>query len=56
MWGTSGWYMDKFVVGPAAAGSVDIEAPIEDFPSPAIRPGLCGPVSARDTSNIPLAL
>jgi fructose-1,6-bisphosphatase II len=30
MWGTSGWYMDKLVVGPAAAGSIDIEAPIEE--------------------------
>ena len=30
MWGTSGWYMDKLVVGPGAAGSVDIEAPLEE--------------------------
>lgn len=30
MWGTSGWYMDKLVVGPGAAGSIDIGAPVED--------------------------
>ncbi len=30
MWGTSGWYMDKLVVGPGAAGVVDITAPVED--------------------------
>lgn len=27
---TPGWYMDKFVVGPEAAGRIDIEAPLED--------------------------
>lgn len=30
MWGTSGWYMDKLVVGPGAAGAIDIEAPVEE--------------------------
>ncbi len=30
MWGTSGWYMDKLVVGPRAAGKVDISAPVEE--------------------------
>ncbi|MGI8758416.1 MAG: class II fructose-bisphosphatase [Acidimicrobiales bacterium] len=30
MWGTSGWYMDKLVVGPGAAGAIDITAPVED--------------------------
>lgn len=30
MWGTPGWYMDKLVVGPGAAGVVDISAPVED--------------------------
>lgn len=30
MWGTPGWYMDKLVVGPGAAGAIDIEAPIEE--------------------------
>lgn len=30
MWGTSGWYMDKLIVGPGAAGKVDITAPVED--------------------------
>ncbi|HWH34760.1 MAG TPA: class II fructose-bisphosphatase [Acidimicrobiales bacterium] len=30
MWGTSGWYMDKLIVGSAAAGSIDIAAPVED--------------------------
>ena len=30
MWTTSGYYMDKVVVGPAAVGVVDIDAPAED--------------------------
>lgn len=30
MWGTSGWYMDKLIVGPRLAGVVDITAPVED--------------------------
>ena len=30
MWGTSGWYMDKLVVGPGAAGTIDISAPVEE--------------------------
>lgn len=30
LWGTSGFYMDKLVVGPGAAGAIDIEAPMED--------------------------
>ena len=30
MWGTSGWYMDKLVVGPGAAGEIDITLPVED--------------------------
>ncbi|HEV2068327.1 MAG TPA: class II fructose-bisphosphatase [Acidimicrobiales bacterium] len=29
MWGTPGWYMDKLVVGPGAAGAIDISAPVE---------------------------
>lgn len=30
MWGTSGWYMDKLVVGSGAAGHIDITKPVED--------------------------
>ena len=30
MWGTSGWYMDKLVVGSGAAGHIDITLPVED--------------------------
>ncbi|MDP8988049.1 MAG: class II fructose-bisphosphatase [Actinomycetota bacterium] len=30
LWGTSGFYMDKLVVGPGAAGAIDIDAPVED--------------------------
>lgn len=30
MWTTSGFYMDKVVVGPAAVGAVEIDAPVED--------------------------
>lgn len=30
MWGTSGWYMDKLIVGPRGAGVVDITVPVED--------------------------
>lgn len=30
MWGTSGWYMDKLVVGSGAAGHIDITRPVED--------------------------
>jgi fructose-1,6-bisphosphatase II len=30
MWGTSGFYMDKLVVGPGAAGAIDLQLPIED--------------------------
>ncbi|MDQ4129985.1 MAG: class II fructose-bisphosphatase [Actinomycetota bacterium] len=30
MWETPGWYMNKVVVGPAAAGVIDIERPPED--------------------------
>lgn len=30
MWGTSGWYMDKLIVGSGAAGSIDIAAPVEE--------------------------
>jgi fructose-1,6-bisphosphatase II len=30
LWATSGWYMEKLVVGPAAAGAVSLEAPVKD--------------------------
>ncbi len=30
MWGTSGWYMDKLVVGAGAKGAADITAPLEE--------------------------
>ncbi len=30
MWGTSGWYMDKLVVGSGAAGQIDISLPVDD--------------------------
>jgi fructose-1,6-bisphosphatase II len=30
MWSTSGFYMDKGVVGPGAAGAIDVNAPVED--------------------------
>ncbi len=30
MWKTSGYYMDKLVVGPAAKGAIDITASVED--------------------------
>jgi fructose-1,6-bisphosphatase II len=30
LWGSSGYYLDKIVVGAAAKGSIDIEAPAED--------------------------
>lgn len=28
LWGSPGWYMDKLVVGPAAAGAIDITRPV----------------------------
>ncbi len=30
MWTTTGYYMDKLVVGSQAAGSIDMDAPVED--------------------------
>jgi fructose-1,6-bisphosphatase II len=30
MWATPGWYMDKLVVGSAAAGAVSLDRPVED--------------------------
>jgi fructose-1,6-bisphosphatase II len=30
IWATSGYYMDKLIVGPAAKGTIDVEAPVDD--------------------------
>ena len=30
IWATSGFYMDKLIVGPAARGSIDVDAPVDD--------------------------
>ena len=30
IWATSGYYMDKLIVGPAARGTIDVEAPVDD--------------------------
>jgi fructose-1,6-bisphosphatase II len=30
VWATSGYYMDKLIVGPAAKGTIDVEAPVDD--------------------------
>lgn len=30
LWATPGWYMEKLVVGRAAAGAIDLEAPVEE--------------------------
>lgn len=30
LWTTPGWYMDKLIVGPDAAGAVDLRHPLED--------------------------
>ncbi|MDQ4068310.1 MAG: class II fructose-bisphosphatase [Actinomycetota bacterium] len=30
IWATSGYYMDKLIVGPAARGTIDVDAPVDD--------------------------
>ncbi len=30
IWATSGYYMDKLIVGPAAKGTIDVEAPVDE--------------------------
>ncbi len=30
IWATSGYYMDKLIVGPAAKGTIDVDAPVDD--------------------------
>ena len=30
MWATSGYYMDKLIVGPGARGAIDVDAPVDE--------------------------